>query len=224
MNHLNLNCEIYKVGTSTSLDQHMSCSQIRDPFTYGYGIGFNMDSKKETERHAAMYFADFKDGAYTSKQILSNTDSKYYEYIDEFIDIKQYTNDISISGVAYVNNPHIKDILINQNTDTIKPKSNRGNYIYFDFCSLSYDPYYNYDHHGRSIYDFDSFTKPLSPHSEIIIKRNRKTNCINARIVVGRINTGISAYSLIPDFDYDVKKVGENAIITVNVTETCIFR
>ena len=56
------------------------------------------------------------------------------------------------------------------------------------------------------------------------IKRNRKTNRINARIVVGRINAGVSAYSLITDFDYDVKKVGEDAIITVNVTETCIFR
>lgn len=53
MNHLNLSCEIYKAGTSTSLDSHISCLQIRDPFTYGYGIGFNMDSKKETERHCS---------------------------------------------------------------------------------------------------------------------------------------------------------------------------
>lgn len=90
MGHISLNAQtnLRKFGLGHEI------LRIADSFNVDTSFS-SIDDKYR--RYAFMYLKDFGNSTITPKQLLSNTDSEYYEYIDEFIEYKTYTNDILLS-------------------------------------------------------------------------------------------------------------------------------
>lgn len=125
MGHISLNAQtnLRKFGLGHEI------LRIADSFNVDTSFS-SIDDKYR--RYAFMYLKDFGNSTITPKQLLSNTDSEYYEYIDEFIEYKTYTNDILLSELIRVKDLYITNILLNKNIDIETKETNSAVYKSFD--------------------------------------------------------------------------------------------
>ena len=87
-----------------------------------------------------MYLKDFGNSAVTAKQLLSNTESKYYKYIGKFIDYKTYTYNILLSELIRVKDLEIRRMSLNKNIDIETDKRQSSTEKAFNIFSFTPKP------------------------------------------------------------------------------------
>ena len=227
MKHICLNAEIslMKLGSWPKIN----VVNITDSF--GFNTYFSSTDDKPL-RYAPRYLKDFDNQTITSKQLLSNTKSKYYKYIDQFIESKSYTHDVLLSELIGVKVPDVNDILLNRNTDVEINETDSSTYKVFNIFSLflkpsdvSFSMLHNNLYHDIDS-TFEDTSKNISRYCELRSKRNERNNLVDVEIVARRYFNTFDTFDIpvIIDIDYDVKLINNDALITVNVTETEIHR
>lgn len=228
MNHLSLNAEIElkKYGLNDSIE----ILNIRDSFDTDTSFS---SSDSEYLRYALMYLKDFGNSAVTAKQLLSNTESKYYKYIDKFIDYKTYAYNILLSELIRVKDLEIRRMSLNKNIDIETDKrqsSTEKAFNIFSFTPKPIDPKFasfnvlSSGPYSDGIPIFESPYKRISRYCALGIRWDKKDNSFVAEICTRRLSGAMEAYPVLIDIDYDVKLINNDASITVNVTETEIHR
>ena len=135
MNRTSLNAEIKlkKYGLNDSIE----ILNIKDSFDADTSFS---SSDSEYLRYALMYLKDFKNPTVAAKQILSNTESKYYKYIDKFIDYKTYTYNILLSELIRVKDLEISRMSLNKNIDIETDKRQSSTEKSFNIFSFTPKP------------------------------------------------------------------------------------
>ena len=135
MNRTSLNAEIKlkKYGLNDSIE----ILNIRDSFNADTSFS---SSDNEYLRYALMYLKDFEGTTVAAKQILSNTESKYYKYIDKFIDYKTYTYNILLSELIHVKDLEISRMSLNKNIDIETDKRQSSTEKAFNIFSFTPKP------------------------------------------------------------------------------------
>lgn len=228
MNHVSLNGEIElkKYGLNDSIE----ILNIKDSFDADTSFS---SSDSEYLRYALMYLKDFEGTTVTAKQLLSNTESKYYKYIDKFIDYKTYTYNILLSELIRVKDLEIRRMSLNKNIDIETDKrqsSTEKAFNIFSFIPKPIDPsiasfnVLSSGPYSDGIPIFESPYKRISRYCALGVRWSKKDNSFVAEICARRLSGAMEAYPVLIDIDYDVKLINNDALITVNVTETEIHR
>lgn len=228
MNRTSLNAEIKlkKYGLNDSIE----ILNIRDSFNADTSFS---SSDSEYLRYALMYLKDFEGATVTAKQLLSNTESKYYKYIDKFIDYKTYTYNILLSELIHVKDLEISRMSLNKNIDIETDKrqsSTEKAFNIFSFTSKPIDPSFasfnvlSSGPYSDGIPIFESPYKRISRYCALGVRWSKKDNSFVAEICARRLSGAMEAYPVLIDIDYDVKLINNDASITVNITEAEIHR
>lgn len=195
---------------------------------------FNADtsfSSVDSKRYAFMYLKDFGNSTITTKQLLSNTDSEYYEYIGEFIESKTYTNDILLSELIRVKDLEISHMSLNKDIDIETDKrqsSTEKAFNIFSFMPKPQDPKivsFNVLSSGPYSDGIPLFERPykrISRYCALGVRWSKKDNSFVAEICARRLSGAMDVYPTLIDIDYDVKLINNDALITVNVAEATI--
>lgn len=228
MNCTSLNAEIKlkKYGLNDSIE----ILNIKDSFDADTSFS---SSDSEYLRYALMYLKDFEGTTVTAKQLLSNTESKYYKYIDKFIDYKTYTYNILLSELIHVKDLGIRNISLNKNIDIETDKrqsSTEKAFNIFSFMPKPPDPKivsFNVLSSGPYSDGISLFERPykrISRYCALGVRWSKKDNSFVAEICARRLSSAMEAYPVLIDIDYDVKLINNDASITVNVTEAEIHK
>lgn len=221
MGHISLNAQtnLRKFGLGHEI------LRIADSFNADTSFS-SIDDKYR--RYAFMYLKDFGSSTITPKQLLSNTDSEYYEYIDEFIEYKTYTNNILLSELIRVKDLYITNILLNKNIDIETKETNSAVYKSFDIFSFSNKPadvsfnVLSSSQYNGAIPLFEPPYKKISRYCDLGVRWSKKTDSFVAEICAGKLFGAMDADPTLIDIDYNVKLINNDALITVNVTEATI--
>lgn len=180
-----------------------------------------------------MYLKDFEATTVTAKQLLSNTQSKYYKYIDKFIDYKTYTYNILLSELIRVKDLEIDHLSLNKNIDIETDKRQSSTEKAFNIFSFTPKPidlkFASFNVLSSGPYSdgipiFESPYKRISRYCALGVRWRKKDNSFVAEICARRLSGAMEAYPVLIDIDYDVKLINNDASITVNVTEAEIHR
>ena len=229
MQHISLNAEIVfrKDYKPFALCPARYILEITDCF--GIYAVFSSRNEEKISKYIVKYFEDFDNySTVTSKQILSNTGSKYYKYIDQFIESKTYTNDILLSELINVKGLNIKHISLNKNVEIETNKTNSTVYKAFDIFSFLYGDIdasfgvLSSNTHNNAIPLFEDTYKKISRYCELGVRWDKRSYSFVVEIVACRFFDTLYGYPVFIDIDYDVKLINNDALITVNVTETAI--
>lgn len=228
MNRVNLNAEIKlkKYG----LNDNIEILNIRDSFDADTSFS---SSDSEYLRYALMYLKDFEGTTVTAKQLLSNSESEYYKYIDKFIDYKTYTYNILLSELIRVKDLEISRMSLNKNIDIETDKrqsSTEKAFNIFSFIPKPIDPSISSFNvlssgpYSDGIPIFESPYKRVSRYCALGVRWSKKDNSFVSEICARRLSGAMEAYPVLIDIDYDVKLINNDALITVNITEAEIHR
>ena len=228
MNRTSLNAEIKlkKYGLNDSIE----ILNIKDSFDADTSFS---SSDSEYLRYALMYLKDFKGPTVAAKQLLSNTESKYYKYIDKFIDYKTYAYNILLSELIRVKDLGIDHLSLNKNINIETDKrqsSTEKSFNIFSFIPKPIDPsiasfnVLSSGPYSDGIPIFESPYKRISRYCALGVRWSKKDNSFVSEICVRRLSGAMEAYPVLIDIDYDVKLINNDASITVNVIETEIHR
>lgn len=228
MNHVSLNAEIKlkKYGLNDSIE----ILNIKDSFNADTSFS---SSDSEYLRYALMYLKDFEGTTVTAKQLLSNTESKYYKYIDKFINYKTYTYNILLSELIHVKDLEIDHLSLNKNIDIETDKrqsSTEKSFNIFSFIPKPIDPsiasfnVLSSGPYSDGIPIFESPYKRISRYCALGVRWSKKDNSFVSEICARRLSGAMEAYPVLIDIYYDVKLINNDALITANVTEAEIHR
>ena len=213
MNRTSLNAEIKlkKYGLNDSIE----ILNIKDSFDADTSFS-SSDSKYL--RYVLMYLKDFESTTVTAKQLLSNTESKYYILLSELIHVK----DLEISRMSVNKNIDIETDKRQSSTEkafnifSFTPKPIDPKFASFNV--LSSGPY------SDGIPIFESPYKRISRYCALGVRWSKKDNSFVSEICARRLSGAMEAYPVLIDIDYDVKLINNDASITANVTEAEIHR
>lgn len=226
MGHISLNAQtnLRKFGLGHEI------LRIEDSFNVDTSFS-SIDDKYR--RYAFMYLKDFGNSTITAKQLLSNTESKYYKYIDKFIDYKTYTYNILLSELIRVKDLEIDHLSLNKNINIETDKrqsSTEKAFNIFSFTPKPIDPKFasfnvlSSSQYNGTIPLFEPPYKKISRYCDLGVRWSKKDNSFVAEICARRLSGAMEAYPVLIDIDYDVKLINNDASITVNVTEAEIHR
>lgn len=224
MGHVSLNAQtnLRKFGLGHEI------LRITDSFNADTSFS-SVDDKHQI--YAFMYLKDFGSSTITPKQLLSNTDSEYYEYIGEFIESKTYTNDILLSELIRVKDLEISNMSLNKDIDIETDKrqsSTEKAFNIFSFMPKPPDPkivsfnVLSSGPYSDGIPLFELPYKRISRYCALGVRWSKKDNSFVAEICARRLSGAMEAYPILIDIDYDIKLINNDALITINVIEATV--